>query len=93
LVFCGYLGVGFKILSASCKILIIFKYNLGRSQDYFQGTRGDRAQIVKHHDNLTLEGSHSMEKVQDMVVRGERATIVRHEDNLKVNCQRFYYVG
>ena len=56
----------------------------GRSQDYFQSTRGERAQVVKHKDNLTLEGAHSMEKTQELAVRGERATIVRHEDNLKV---------
>ena len=62
-------------------MLILFS---GRSQEYFQGTRGDRAQVVKHKDNLTLEGSHSMEKIQELAIRGERATIIRHEDNLKV---------
>ena len=57
----------------------------GRSQDYLQGTRGERAEVVKHKDNLTLEGAHSMEKTQELAIKGERATIVKHEDNLKVN--------
>ncbi len=68
----------------SLEIRIFHIYFLGRSQDYFKGTRGERAEVVKHRDNLTLEGTHSMEKNQELVVRGERATIVKHEDNLKV---------
>ena len=66
------------------EIMIFISTFLGRSQDYFKGTRGERAEVVKHRDNLTLEGAHSMEKTQELVVRGERATIEKHEDNLKV---------
>jgi hypothetical protein len=56
----------------------------GRSQEYFQSTHGERAKVVKRKDNLALEGSHSMEKVEELAVRGEKAAIVKHEDNLKV---------
>ena len=32
----------------------------GRSQEYFTSTHGERAAVVRHKDNLSLEGSHSM---------------------------------
>jgi len=36
----------------------------GRSQDYFLSNHGERANIVKHSDNLILDGEHHMQKNQ-----------------------------
>ena len=62
----------------------LFLFVSGRSQDYFQGTHGERAEVVRQNDNLSLEGTHSMTKKDATVYKGERAAVVKHSDNLRV---------
>ena len=56
--------------------------SLGKSQEYFSSTRGDRASVVRHGDNLRLEGDHTMVKEANNVGKGDRAKVVKHPDNL-----------
>ena len=56
----------------------------GRSQEYFTSTRGERAEVKKHQDNLTLEGEHTMQKAAAVSLQGQRAQVVKYEDNLKM---------
>ena len=61
-----------------------FNHISGRSQEYFQSTHGERADVVRQHDNLSLEGKHTMTKKDAAVYQGNKATVVKHADNLKV---------
>ena len=55
---------------------------LGKSQEYFSSTRGDRASIVRHTDNLRLEGDHAMAREVNSAGKPDRAKVVKHPDNL-----------
>ena len=46
--------------------------------------RGERAAMVKHQDNLKLEGSMNMRRSGSFASRGERAGVIRRADNLKM---------
>ena len=46
--------------------------------------RGDRAAVVRHQDNLKMEGAFETKKAEVAHVRGERAVVKKHEDNLKL---------
>ncbi len=39
-------------------------------------------QVVRHEDNLRLEGKFEGKQVESIALRGERAQIKKHEDNL-----------
>eukprot|EP00094_Tigriopus_californicus_P011510 TCALIF_11115-PA protein Name:"Protein of unknown function" AED:0.13 eAED:0.13 QI:0/0.6/0.5/1/0.6/0.5/6/0/389 len=43
---------------------------------------GQRAQVVRHDDNLKMEGGMETSR-QEWATKGERAEIIRHSDNLK----------
>lgn len=47
---------------------------------------GERATVVKHSDNLRLEGEFAKKQTQ-AVVKGERATVKKHQDNLRMEGQ------
>ncbi len=47
--------------------------------------RGDRADVVRHKDNLSLEGEFTKRVTSaNNVMKGERAAVVKHRDNLKM---------
>ena len=44
-------------------------------------TKGERANVVRHEDNLKSEGDFQSRKVEQWHA-GDRASIVKHDDNL-----------
>ena len=44
-------------------------------------TKGERANVVRHDDNLRMEGEFS-KRVEEAWHAGERAAVVKHGDNL-----------
>ena len=44
---------------------------------------GERAAVVKHQDNLKMEGAFSG-RVEEKWQEAERANVVKYEDNLKL---------
>ena len=47
---------------------------------------GERANVIKHPDNLQPEGKF-VERVQETWAPGERVSVVKHEDNLHMEGQ------
>jgi hypothetical protein len=45
---------------------------------------GERAAVVKHSDNLRVEGKFEGRAKEASVKRGERMSVVKHKDNLKM---------
>ena len=56
----------------------------GKSQDYLKHEKGDRASIVRHTDNLKMEGKMETRALNATFTAGDKASIVRHGDNLKL---------
>merc|ERR1719361_1085170 len=54
-------------------------------QEATKMVRGERAAVVRHQDNLKMEGSFAGRKTETTkILKGERAEVQRHEDNLKM---------
>ena len=57
---------------------------LGRTQDYVAHSKGERASVVHHKDNLKMEGKMESRAVKAKAIAAERAAQVKHDDNLKL---------
>ena len=57
----------------------------GRRKSSVKGlARGDRVDVVRHQDNLKLEGKFEGKVLETAATKGDRAAIKKYEDNLKL---------
>ena len=50
--------------------------------------QGERASVVKHEDNLKMEGAFEGRSKAEAFTRGDRVDVVRHKDNLTMEQNR-----
>lgn len=79
-----------RVFRTDLKIIILFQIE-GQFEGRRRGTsatssfaRGDRVDVVRHKDNLHVEGAFEGRPKTEAVLKGERAIIKKHEDNLKM---------
>ena len=59
---------------------------LGKSHDYVQHANAERATVIKHADNLKVEGKMEGRSLNQTFVldRADKAKVMKHEDNLRL---------
>ena len=68
----------------TCKYDINNFFLIGRKQDYVAHSKGERASIVQHKDNLKMEGKMEARAAKVKAIAAEKASRIKHEDNLKL---------
>jgi len=56
----------------------------GKAKDFVSHSKGERASIVHHKDNLKMEGKMESRMTSSKAIAAEKASQIKHEDNLKL---------